>query len=63
MEAGKGTPTSEGMLANFFNSLLNKSTTKTPGATKAGRYSKPENPQCSGIRKLNIPIIQWNVVY
>ncbi|XP_078335551.1 cytoplasmic dynein 1 light intermediate chain 2-like isoform X10 [Crassostrea virginica] len=36
MEAGKGTPTSEGMLANFFNSLLNKSTAKTPGATKAG---------------------------
>lgn len=37
MEAGKGTPTSEGMLANFFNSLLNKSTAKTPGATKAGK--------------------------
>lgn len=39
MEAGKGTPTSEGMLANFFNSLLNKSTAKTPGATKAGDLS------------------------
>lgn len=39
MEAGKGTPTSEGMLANFFNSLLNKSTAKTPGATKAGKGS------------------------
>ncbi|XP_078335550.1 cytoplasmic dynein 1 light intermediate chain 2-like isoform X6 [Crassostrea virginica] len=37
MEAGKGTPTSEGMLANFFNSLLNKSTAKTPGATKADK--------------------------
>ena len=40
LEPGKpGTGTNEGVLANFFNSLLSKKTGTSPGGTKpAGKY-------------------------
>lgn len=37
MEVGKGIFISEGMLVNFFNSLLNKSIVKILGVIKVGK--------------------------